>query len=534
MGFAQWTEGFGIALSVFVATFVSTYSEFKNESSFRELQQKADQIKSCVFRAASLLEVGVKDIVVGDMVLLSAGARIPADGFLTHGWIRVNQSSLNGESKLATKSAMVASYACPATEDLLDPHRCFRGAVVEEGEGVLVVDRVGTDTVHGHLSAELSRCNDVEAPLQVKLAKLADQVAKMSYCGSVLIALSFMFKQVFMDNNFSGERIAAYFSNWPVAVHDMVTSVILAIIVIVCAVPEGLPMMIAIVLSMNMRKLLAKQVLVRRLIGVESAGSVEILLTDKTGTITEGKFTPDLLLDGTNTKYSSFDRIPQPLRHLLLLALRGCSSSVVASVSTSGEVTIAGGNATDRALLQFLPPGAWAVELRCKYEADILFSSRNKFCATQIRLPDQVLQHDLGLPEPCLTAHFARARRGSRSLTLVKGAAELVLAQCSSYCTHSGTSLPLGQEDGGRLLSQVNSLSREGRRMLAIATSTEPLEQGSEAKTSSCSSATTLPKGLCLVGVISISDTIRTSSRSAIELCNQAGIQVGGTQRAHM
>jgi len=137
------------------------------------------------------------------------------------------------------------------------------GTAVTEGEGVMWVAAIGKQTPYGNMAIDLGSSESRDPPLKEKLSHLADLIAKCSYIGAVFIALSFLLKQVFANNDYSLTHIAQYFANWPVALHDVFTSFILAVIIVVVAVPEGLPMMIAIVLSMNMRKLLDRNVLVR-------------------------------------------------------------------------------------------------------------------------------------------------------------------------------------------------------------------------------------------------------------------------------
>lgn len=185
----------------------------------------------------------------------------------------------------------------------------------------------------------------------MKLSHLADQVSTFGYVGATGIAVSFLFKQFVLDQNYSYESIIAYLSlsNWQVALHDVVTSLILAIIVIVVAVPEGLPMMIAIVLSLNMKKLLDAQVLVRRLMGIETAGSLDTLFVDKTGTLTRGIFSPQSFITGNAETFSSSTAIPTPLCEVLTFALRESTSAVI-----NKQGVTKGGNSSDRALLEFM------------------------------------------------------------------------------------------------------------------------------------------------------------------------------------
>lgn len=522
-GFAEWTESAGIATSVIIATFVSTYSEYKNEASFQALQEQAGKIRVAVYRNETLVGVEVDEVVVGDYVLLSAGDRVPADGFLYAGNIKVNQKSLNGENQLSRKTPAPPSYCCRDLEDFMDPHRCFRGSVAEEGEGVLCVDTVGSKTVHGRLALELGEKDERVAPLQQKLAKLAEMISRLGYMGAILIALSFIFKQAVLDNHWSLTRIWAYWMNWPVALHDLVTSLILAIIVIVVAVPEGLPMMIAIVLSMNMRKLLARQVLVRRLLGIETAGAVEVLFADKTGTVTEGIFQAEFFLAGDGRRYDNFDQVLSlELGKVLSLALKGGSNSVVVNANEA-QVSFVGGNATNRALLRILPNKTLAFDLQYLIEREVLFSSKNKFAAVQIALPGSVLT-EIGISPILMEQQFFRTRAEMYSISLVQGAAELILDCAICACNESGAVTSLDGALKAQLRRQIDAFSSTGCRVLGIATSSKALEEMGEMKDED--GPLPPPSELCLLGFIGIADMLRPSSKQALELARRAGIQV--------
>lgn len=522
-GFAEWTESAGIATSVLIATFVSTYSEYKNEASFQALQEQAGKIKVTVYRNDTLVSVEFAEVVVGDYVLLSAGDRIPADGLLCAGNVKVNQKSLNGENQLSRKSPAPPDYTCTDVDDFLDPHRCFRGAVAEEGEGVLRVDAVGAKTVHGRLALELGVKDERVAPLQQKLSKLAEMISRLGYMGAVLIALSFIFKQAVLDNHWSLTRMYSYWLNWPVAIHDLVTSLILAIIVIVVAVPEGLPMMIAIVLSMNMRKLLARHVLVRRLLGIETAGAVEVLFADKTGTITEGIFQAEFFLSGEGKRYDNFEQILSlELGKVLSLALRGGSNSVMVNVS-GGHVNFVGGNATNRALLRILPNKTLSLDLQYTIQREVLFSSKNKFAAVQLLLPQSALS-TLRFPQNIVEQQFFRSQPEAFSISLVQGAAELILDCAVSMCSSEGLLVPLDPDTKRQLRAQIDTLSSTGCRVLGLATSSKALEEMGEIKDED--GPVPPPSELCLLGFIGIADMLRPTSKQAMELARRAGIQV--------
>ena len=319
-GYADWIEALGIGIAVFLATTVSTFSEYKNEASFQELQLKASKINCNVFRNGNdLSQIAISEIVVDDYVLVQAGDKIPADGVLVAGEITVNQASLSGEresikKRVAPKEFILAAE--PTENDISGGYECYRGTVVDDGEGVLHVQRVGASTYFGKINKELNNNSDRESPLQTKLSNLADTISMIGYVGASFIALSFLFKQFIMDPGYSFSATIEHVKNWQLALHDVVNSLILSIIIVVVAVPEGLPMMIAIVLSLNMRKLLKANVLVRKLLGIETAGSLNLLFVDKTGTLTKGTFEPHCFVTGNMESFHSAQEMPKPLSDL--------------------------------------------------------------------------------------------------------------------------------------------------------------------------------------------------------------------------
>jgi len=508
LGYAEWFEGVGIASAVFLATFVSTYSEYKNENSFQELQEKASRIKANVFRNGShIAEIFAYDVVVGDYVLLQAGDKIPADGKLVEGELHVNQSTLNGEALLEKKIVAPQNYKPATKNDFLDHHLCFRGSVVEDGEGVLRVDAVGSNTLYGELAIELSKADERESPLQIKLSNLADGISTIGYIGAGFIVISFLFKQFVMDNNYNWIEIQKYISNYPMVLRDVVNSITLAIIIIVVAVPEGLPMMIAIVLSLNMRKLLKAKVLVRKLLGIETAGSLDILFVDKTGTLTKGAFIPRTFISGSCHTYKGFNLIPQELREVLSFAVRESTSSVIAD-----DGQIVGGNASDKALLQFLDKPSLLVDYNVKIVKEILFHSERKYSAALLQVPIQGGSSGQP-PKGIIKCSHKSNDTKTFEITCLKGAPEIVLNRCSSHFNEDGHVEPIPDSEG--LTKSINQLSEQGIRVIAVAVSKEPLVETEK-----------LPSDLILVGIVGVYDEIREESRGSIQLARSAGIQV--------
>ncbi len=486
----EWYEALAIAIAVLLATFVSTYSEFKNESSFQKLQEEALKITCNVFRNKHLVKLPIGEIVVGDYVLLQSGDKIPADGCIIHGELKVNQASLTGESESISKTKIPEGREQSEEKSPSSPHWLFRGAVVDDGEAIVHIRYVGDETVYGQLARELSENQERLSPLQVKLKGLAVLISKFGYIAASLVFVTFLFNKVVVANHFNFEEIVNYWSHWDYVVIDLLEAGILSIIIVVAAVPEGLPMMIAIVLSLNMRKLLKEKVLVRKLLGIETAGSLNILFTDKTGTITKGKFEPKMFISGSGARYSNYRGIPNTLRDNLCFSILENTSCVI---SPGGDVE--GGNLSERALLSFIDKEDIISQKNPGVEAEkvILFNSARKFSATQVKSTTPLFNSE------------------NKRLTLIKGSPELLFDRCERYIDENGQIHPL---DKKMLGSQVDQLSNDGIRFIAVAFSEETI--ASDALPSSCT----------LIGVIGITDEVREESKSSIAEAQAAGVQI--------
>ena len=290
-GAPEWYEPLGIFVAIALATLVSTFSEYRNENAFQKLQEEASRIMCKVYRNGEIAEVAINDIVVGDAILLQSGDKVPADGIIIDGDIKADQSVLNGESREAKKLAVPEGWK--DTDESLNfdnEHKVFRGSVVCSGNAVMEVTVVGDKSVYGKIASELQTDDDRETPLKVKLGKLADGISKFGYIGGIAIAVAMLIKTLFMgEGGIEAFLFAEGVFQWAALLEAVIQSVMLAVIIIVMAVPEGLPLMIAIVSAQNMGKMLKDNVLVRKVAGIETAGSLNILFSDKTGTITSGE-----------------------------------------------------------------------------------------------------------------------------------------------------------------------------------------------------------------------------------------------------
>ena len=485
-GAPEWYEPLGILVAIMLATLVSTISEYNNENAFQKLQEEASRIMCKVYRNGDITEVAINDIVVGDAILLQSGDKIPADGIIIDGDIKVDQSVLNGESREAKKEAIPEGWTDTDENTNFDnEHKVFRGAVVCSGNAVMQVTVVGDKSVYGKIASELQTDDDRETPLKVKLGKLADGISRFGYIGGIAIAVAMLFKTIFMDTGFDP---AAFFMadgvfQWLPLVEALINAVMLAVIIIVMAVPEGLPLMIAIVSAQNMGKMLKDNVLVRKVAGIETAGSLNILFSDKTGTITKGKLEAVSFITGDVQEFKGINELGSGLHDMLSLSIQHNTLSMVSGEGSGRRVI--GGNATERAILGFDIDGAKQDGITAV--GNIPFNSTNKYSATQID--------------------------GAKKITLIKGAPEKILQRCATYYDQNGEKQPFDMQ---KLNAKIDELAGRAIRVLAIATSDDAL--GGEA----------LPEGnnWTLVGAVGIRDEVRPESVTAIREVKGAGVQV--------
>lgn len=477
-GKVDWFECLGIFVSVMIATWVSALSEYKNEEAFRSIQREASKVLCKVYRDGALKEIGIDDIVKGDFVLLQAGDIIPADGFVFSGNIRTDQSALNGENEEVEKSEGCDSVVYrTGTVDFWDKSSLFRGAVVCSGQCVMKVMDVGDGTVYGKLSKE-DEGAERESPLQLKLAQLAKGISRFGYMGAALVAAVYLFQRFFVDNGWSMPNMTVYFSDMAQVLSDTVNAIIMGVTVIVVSVPEGLPLMIAIVCSLNMKKMMKNNVLVRKLIGIETAGSINILFSDKTGTITCGRLEVVELVDGAGCTYKKKNELPKDIRRLMEISVLGNSTAQL----SDGKAV--GGNATEKALVEFAGRermSNWKIEKG----RETLFSSDKKFSQTEVR--------------------------GDFCGSLVKGAPEIILPKCTRFVDEHGDLKSL--EGRADLNGELDRMAKQSIRVLALATAESY-------------SGERIPDNMTLVGLVGIRDDLRPDVKASVGQVKCAGIQV--------
>ncbi len=471
-----WYETAGIALAILLATWMSTISMYRSESAFQRLQEEASRVSCRVRRAGGTALVPISDIVMGDVVLLQAGERVPADGEIVSGELDVDQSSLNGETKEAHKMP-----GRGRDEDgFKHPSRLFSGSVVCAGEGVMRVSAVGDGTFLGHLAGEIQE-QTRESPLKLRLGQLAETISKFGTLGAVLVAIADLINIWVITSGLNPYVLAQMWAMPGFAIQTLLHAITLAVTVIVVAVPEGLPMMITVVLSANMRRMLKDHVLVRNMTGIETAGNIDVLFTDKTGTLTAGQLRVARVVAGDGAVYQSASEAGEHSGFWQLLH----ASLVQNNAAQMVDGKPAGGNSTDRALLSYAMAAA-SPAAGVRAGVMVPFSSDAKFMATAVS--------------------------GDVSCTLVKGAPERILPHCTHYVGADGAEQALSGRTS--LERAVSEMARSGMRVLAAATSAAPVDRGGAFH------------DLALVALIGVRDPLRPEASQSVEALESAGVHV--------
>lgn len=465
---AEWFEPVGILVAIMIANGVASFSENKQEgkASALKAEEEAKEMAK-VIRDGKLEEIHVSEVVVGDIVFLQAGDKIPADGEIVDGAIKVDQAALNGETEEADKIPMPSGKSYD-TKDLLNKYYAYRGTVVCGGEAYMEIKVVGDKTLFGELALEVQE-DTRETPMQVKLGKLAKQISTFGYIGAICIVVGVLAKTLISGAIPSGVY------EWIRLVMDAIT---VAVTIIVCAVPEGLPMLTSILLSFQSLKMAKDNVLVRKINGLETAGSLSILFSDKTGTITEGRLSVVEMATGNVKVFDGLKKMASPLAMDVITGI-GINNSAMAS-----NGSIIGGNSTDRALMSFLVASDAVNSLSREDVKNFnAFDSNKKSSSVTIT-------------------------RDGKSVTYIKGAPEKIIEKCTHYIDEDGEVKKLIEKN--YLTTYIDTQAGRSMRLLAVAKADGDKDD----------------ENLTLICVISIRDNVRKEAVDAIKEVRNAGIQV--------
>lgn len=475
-------EPIGILVAIVLATGIGFAFEVSANRKFDILNQIGDENPVKVARNGQVVEIPKRDVVVGDIILLNTGDEIPADGTLLESVsLQVNESSLTGEP-------MANKYADPEKNDpraTYPSNRVLNGCTVLEGNGIMEVTEVGDTTEYGKVYQGAQIENDVETPLNIQLNKLAHTVTIISYTIAALI-LIFRFITFFTGN---------HPSDWLSIGQYILNTVMIAVTIIVVAVPEGLPMSVTLSLAMSMKRMLAANNLVRKMHACETMGATSVICTDKTGTLTQNQMQIEQAL---------FFALPEQTlgknKEVDALICESIALNTTANLNTDAQGrSHVVGNPTEGALL------LWLAKQNTHYRnlreeipivEQLSFSTERKYMATVIVSPTL-----------------------NKRILYVKGAPEILLQHCDTILTPEGC-VPLTDARKG-IEEKLLEFQNKALRTLALAYAELP-------SAASCIADSRLRDDirLTLLGITAIADPVRPDVPEAIKSCLNAGIDI--------
>lgn len=517
-------EGLAVMVAVILATGVAFLSEFKSDREFEILNARKRSLQAKVLRQGKLATVPLEDVVVGDLVLLEMGDEVPADGRLARATeLYVDQSLMTGESEPQQKLARPHDE----TEEGPDQPGClYRGTQVVDGVGQMLVTDVGNATALGQIARRLSGEDDAAdahdrvkqkltiskelTPLQQKLARLAELISKVGYIAAALIFLAQLIRGLIVGEIFLPGTRQGFGVDFLDVFGELLGYFVTMVIIIVVAVPEGLPMSVTVSLALAMRKMTRANSLVRQLVACETIGSATVICTDKTGTLTQNKMQVERLSWGSESVNREHPAWPKPAapftgatpRPIDWIVLNAAVNSTAHLEEKDGKL-LAVGNFTEGSLLHWLrESGLEYAQLRLQFEPlyQVHFSSERKRMTTVIR-------------------------RGGQRWVLVKGAPEWVLEQCSRYLTGDGRHEPLTAAARQAIDARVQESAAQAMRTLAFAVAQLPDELPDHAEALHAQ-RDVLERDLVYVGFAAIRDPLRHDVKEAMAQCRQAGIAV--------
>lgn len=478
MGVMSLSEPVMIIVVLAIVTGIAIKTGLGVQKSAAELRAKT-AVRYCdVVRDGSVQTINKDDLVVGDLVLLRTGQEIFADGFIVDGEISVNNAAINGETKECRKipSANYKHVKTTSTTAYTDQCSLFAGTVIMSGEGKMIVTDVGVNTVNGDTLVKMQTLEPPKTALDIALDHLCDFISKW---GTIAAVLAFVIMTI--TGILNAGSLSQYFSgNILENIQKVAQNISNALTIIVAAVPEGLPLIVKLVTKQNVSTMEKFNILAKNTGKIPELAYVNLICTDKTGTLTTGEMTSTVMINGNCqdifNKESSLNE---------LIDLNICINNS-AVFDSNGNIT--GGNSIDRAVLDMLSPeDAQKIQNKAIMKKRVPFSSENKFSAVTLN-------------------------NGANDFTVYKGAPEKLIEKCKFYLDNDGIVTELTEEKRKALKSHIKGLTEKAMRCIAL-TISDKTDDG-------------LPDEMNLLGVIGVVDPVRNEVPEAVKIAHKAGIQV--------
>lgn len=442
------------------------------QNSMEAVRQKTATKYCQVIRDGEVKTINTNELVVGDITLVTLGQEIYADGYLIDGKISVSNAAINGEPEDCEKS-VIPDYVYvkdESTDAYKNQNHLFAGTVVVAGEGLMMVTTVGEKTVNGEALLNMQILKAPKTAIDLALEKLANFINKY---GTIAAIIAFIVMTV---SGILHVGFNEYFSgNILEVINKIATNLSNALTVIVAAVPEGLPLIIKLVTKQNVKTMERFNILAKNPNKIPELAYVNLICTDKTGTLTTGKMTPEVIIDGNGDELRDNSDLAKVIHESIILNN---------TCFYDKEHKIVGTNFIDRAILSIVvPKEAEMIENRISVVKKQIFSSSLKYSASYC----------------------------SNGYTYYKGAPEIIINNCTKFMDVEGN---VRDWDSSTTLAKLTELTENANRCIAVAIKREEFQEG------------VLAENMIFLGIIGVNDPVRPEAIEAVEIAHKAGIQV--------
>ena len=473
MGVMDLSDPIMILVVLAIVTCIAVKTGLGVQKSAAELRAKTSVRYCDVIRDGKVQTINKDELVVGDLVCVGMGQEIFADGYLIEGKISVNNAAINGETKECKKTP-IEGYVhkkTTSTDAYTNQNCLFAGTTVMSGEGKMIVTDVGVNTVNGDTLVKMQTLEAPKTALDIALDNLSDFISKWGTIAAVITFAVLTISgivQVGFGEYFSGgvlniiQKIAQNFS--------------VALTIIVAAVPEGLPLIVKLVTKQNVKTMEKFNILAKNPGKIPELAYVDIICTDKTGTLTTGIMTPKKIIDGFGNDVNKDSALWDNIK---------ANISLNNSATFDSENNITGGNSIDRAVLSLVNPETYA-DIQKKYPVKLkqVFNSSNKYSAFTTK----------------------------DGITYYKGAPEKLIEHCTKVMDSSGEIIE--NNDNDTLSNAITAMTSNAMRCIAVAMADGDLVENE------------IPNDMTFLGIIGVVDPVRDEVPSAVKTAHKAGIQV--------
>ena len=473
MGVMDLSDPIMILVVLAIVTCIAVKTGLGVQKSAAELRAKTSVRYCDVIRDGKVQTINKDELVVGDLVCVGMGQEIFADGYLLEGKISVNNAAINGETKECKKTP-VEGYVhkkTTSTDAYTNQNCLFAGTTVMSGEGKMIVTDVGVNTVNGDTLVKMQTLEAPKTALDIALDNLSDFISKWGTIAAVItfaVLTILGIVQVGFGEYFSGgvlniiQKIAQNFS--------------VALTIIVAAVPEGLPLIVKLVTKQNVKTMEKFNILAKNPGKIPELAYVDIICTDKTGTLTTGIMTPKKIIDGFGNDVNKDSVLWNNIK---------ANISLNNSATFDSENNITGGNSIDRAVLSLVNPETYA-DIQKKYPVKLkqVFNSSNKYSAFTTK----------------------------DGVTYYKGAPEKLIEHCTKVMDSNGEIVE--NNDNDTLSNAITALTSNAMRCIAVTMADGDLVENE------------IPNDMTFLGIIGVVDPVRDEVPSAVKTAHKAGIQV--------